>query len=233
MRLFGEALLMTFTEVAPEYDADFSEWYNREHLDERINLPGFRRARRYQAVSAPIRYLSMYEAISIGDIASPRYLELLGKQTEWSQRVIKRFVKWQRVAGKVMVDAAHGIGGFMAIARLPVDASRAEALRGWLATDVFPSLIRAPSVIGAFAVMADTEADDRLTRGLGQIPMPGRIPEWVILVEGTDLGAVRVAVEKWLTPGLERFVSGSGGTVMVHTYQILSVNQRLGEDALA
>ena len=72
MRLFGQAMLMTFTEVAPEHSADFSEWYNREHLDERINLPGFRRARRYEAVRAPIRYVSTYEATSINDPGAPR-----------------------------------------------------------------------------------------------------------------------------------------------------------------
>ena len=43
MQLYGQGLLMTFTEVKPELEADFNEWYNREHLDERINLPGFRR----------------------------------------------------------------------------------------------------------------------------------------------------------------------------------------------
>ena len=44
MQLFGTGYMITFTEVAPGIEDDFNEWYNREHLDERIDLPGFRRA---------------------------------------------------------------------------------------------------------------------------------------------------------------------------------------------
>ena len=54
MELYGKGLLMTFTEVSSELEADFNEWYNREHLMERVNIDGFRRARRYEAVKAEI-----------------------------------------------------------------------------------------------------------------------------------------------------------------------------------
>jgi hypothetical protein len=46
VQLFGAGFMITFTEVATDLDDNFNEWYNREHLDERIDLPGFRRARR-------------------------------------------------------------------------------------------------------------------------------------------------------------------------------------------
>jgi hypothetical protein len=228
MRLFGEALLMTFTEVAPAHDADFSEWYNREHLDERINLPGFRRARRYEALRAPIRYLSTYEATHIDDIASPRYLELLRQQTEWSQRVIQRFTKWHRISGRVLLDATHGIGGYLVLLRWPMLVSEAGTLLRWLLEEAFPEILPRPAVLGACAVMADIQADDRLTRGLGQTPREGRIPECAILVEGTDPGAIEAAARELLLPGLARF-AGAGEVPSLDTYRLLSVNQRLNE----
>jgi len=228
MRLFGQAMLMTFTEVAPEHDADFGEWYNREHLDERINLPGFRRARRYQAVRAPIRYLSTYEALRIDDIASPRYLELLKQQTAWSQRVIKRFTQWHRISGRVMLDVTHGVGACLALVRLPVRAEHAAALEEWLAADVLPALNGSPAVLGSCAVMMDLEADDRLTRGLGQVPREGRIPEWAIMADGTDLAALEAAVRTRLLPGLAHF-SAAEPMATVDTYSLLSMNQRLNE----
>jgi hypothetical protein len=49
MGLRGKGMLITFTEVDPADELDFNEWYNREHIDERVALPGFRRARRYVA----------------------------------------------------------------------------------------------------------------------------------------------------------------------------------------
>ena len=65
MQLYGKGLLMTFTEVPSLIEHDFNEWYNNEHLDERINIPGFRRARRYEAIKANIKYLTTYEALDL------------------------------------------------------------------------------------------------------------------------------------------------------------------------
>ena len=51
MSLYGKGMLITFSETPPEVEEDFNEWYNREHIDERVWMPGFHRARRYVAVS--------------------------------------------------------------------------------------------------------------------------------------------------------------------------------------
>lgn len=61
MALRGKGMLITFTEVAAADEQDFNEWYNREHIDERVNLPGFRRARRYVAVKGDPKYFATYE----------------------------------------------------------------------------------------------------------------------------------------------------------------------------
>ena len=45
MGLYGKGMLMTFTETLNEDEMDFNEWYNREHIDERVWMPGFHRAR--------------------------------------------------------------------------------------------------------------------------------------------------------------------------------------------
>ena len=49
MPLHGKGMLIVFNEVKARDERDFNEWYNREHIDERVNLPGFHRARRYVA----------------------------------------------------------------------------------------------------------------------------------------------------------------------------------------
>eukprot|EP01036_Dinobryon_divergens_P048149 gene48149-64611_t len=49
MALLGKGMLITLTEVSARDERDYNEWYNREHIDERMNLPGFHRARRYVA----------------------------------------------------------------------------------------------------------------------------------------------------------------------------------------
>jgi hypothetical protein len=44
MRLHGKGMLIVFKEVKAANERDFSEWYNREHIDERVNLSGSHRA---------------------------------------------------------------------------------------------------------------------------------------------------------------------------------------------
>ena len=37
MAFLGKGMLVTFTEVAPDLEDEFNEWYNREHIDERVD----------------------------------------------------------------------------------------------------------------------------------------------------------------------------------------------------
>ena len=51
-------VLMVWTDVAAETDALFNGWYNRQHLSEWVNVPGFRNGRRYRAVQGAPAYLA-------------------------------------------------------------------------------------------------------------------------------------------------------------------------------
>src|SRR6516225_6224783 len=117
MALRGKGMLVVFAEVKRRHERDFNEWYNREHIDERVNLPGFRRARRYRAVRGSPKYLATYECDSVEDLAAPGYLELLASQTPWTQAVMARFTRFQRLTLRVQVDQAHGVGGAVAAVR--------------------------------------------------------------------------------------------------------------------
>ncbi|MBM3492150.1 MAG: hypothetical protein FJX68_17260, partial [Alphaproteobacteria bacterium] len=93
MALQGKGMLVTFTQVPARFERDFNEWYNREHIDERVALKGFRRARRYIAHRASPKYVATYETRRVEDLADPDYMKLLANQTAWSQRVMARFDK--------------------------------------------------------------------------------------------------------------------------------------------
>ncbi len=232
MRLFGKGLLLTFTEVPAPDDADFNEWYNREHLDERINLPGFRRARRYEAIDAGIRYLSTYEALEPNAIASPAYLEVLRNQTAWSRAVMGKFNKWHRMTCRVVADETHGMGAYLALVRVFPKPETAEGLESWLSTEALPSIARKPGVVGASAAIVDREIDDRLSRGLGQKPGGAVLPEWAILVEGTLLAATLEAAKTHLADRLGSVAAPSTSPVF-ETYHMLFANMRLSDAELA
>lgn len=126
MKLFGDGMMIAFTAVARDLEDEFNEWYNREHLDERINLPGFRRARRYEAIAAEIKYMSTYECEMPTDIGSPTYLDALAQPSDWSKKIMPNFTNWHRMVARVVADSSHGMGAFLALARFHPDPGKAH-----------------------------------------------------------------------------------------------------------
>ena len=55
------AVLAIWTDAAADSEAEFNEWYNRQHVNERCDVPGFLSGRRYRALSGRPRYLALYD----------------------------------------------------------------------------------------------------------------------------------------------------------------------------
>ena len=53
-------ILAIFNNVAPGREAEFEEWFQHEHLAERIAVPGFLLGRRYEALSGQPRFFNYY-----------------------------------------------------------------------------------------------------------------------------------------------------------------------------
>ena len=56
-------ILAIFNNAASGREAEFEEWFQHEHLAERIAVPGFLLGRRYEALSGQPRYFNFYIVI--------------------------------------------------------------------------------------------------------------------------------------------------------------------------
>jgi len=83
----GTALLMVFTDIDTEQDADFNDWYNQEHVADLLALPGFLNGARYEAAKGGPRYLACYELESAEAVQTPEYLAFRRSPSAWTQRV--------------------------------------------------------------------------------------------------------------------------------------------------
>ena len=83
----GKGLFMVWVDIPADKEEDFNRWYNEEHLDELLAIPGVLNAARYVAVSGSPKYLSCYELESVEVPDSPEYRVHLDHPTEWSKRV--------------------------------------------------------------------------------------------------------------------------------------------------
>ena len=225
MPLFGKGMLIVFTEVKARDERDLNEWYNREHIDERINLPGFHRARRYVAVRGSPKYLATYECDTVDDLATPGYLHLLANQTPWTQAVMARFTHFHRLTLRLQVDLTHGIGGALASVRFVPDPRRRKALATWLRQTALPRAIARPGLLGAAAVENDIEIANAPLQEKSMDHPKADEAEWVVLLEGADAASTGAAARAhFKLSTLKPF----GVTVAptIGTYRLLFGNQQ-------
>jgi hypothetical protein len=73
--LLGKAVMINWSDVAPEHRQAYYEWHGREHMVGRVAIPGFRRGRRYIAAQASRDFLVCYEVEDVAVLTSKAYLD--------------------------------------------------------------------------------------------------------------------------------------------------------------
>jgi hypothetical protein len=218
-------MLITLTEVKSRDESDFNEWYNREHIDERVNLPGFHRARRYVAVRGSPKYLATYECDTVDDLAIPSYLRLLANQTAWSQAVMARFTHFNRLTLRIQVDLTHGVGGAVTCVRFVPDVRKRNVLADWLERTALPRAIARAGMLGACAAENDIDVANAPVQDKSMDHPKALDAEWVVLLEGADPAATAAAARDGLKlSALKRF--GVTKAPVVGTYRLLYGNDR-------
>ena len=92
-----KGLLLMMTDIDPAHEEDFNRWYEEEHLDERMAIPGFINARRFTAIEGGPKYLALYDLELPEVLQSPAYRHVVGDGTsEWTRRMQKRFINFRR-----------------------------------------------------------------------------------------------------------------------------------------
>ena len=111
MPLSGTGMLITIMDADPAEEEDFNRWYDREHIVERVGIPGFLEARRYVTVAASPKYLNFYTTETLAALDSPAYRDKLKNGTPWTRHHSARFRNYTRVAARVTGSKGQGRGG--------------------------------------------------------------------------------------------------------------------------
>ncbi len=88
----GDGLLMVYSDVPAELDEEYNRWYNEEHIDQLLSIPGVLSAARYEAVSGGPKYLASYELASADVCQSDAWKDVVNSPTEWSKRMSPRVI---------------------------------------------------------------------------------------------------------------------------------------------
>jgi hypothetical protein len=132
------ALLALWNDVAPEVEPAYNEWHAREHVPERLTVPGFCWGRRYGHPSPPAmpRYLTLYGLRDAGVLDSEPYHRLLREPTPASAAMrpaLRHVSRWVCEISDTGGTATEQIAVWTS---LPDAASAREALAATRASGV-------------------------------------------------------------------------------------------------
>ena len=92
-----QGLLLVMTDINAANEADFNRWYEEEHLDERMRIPGFINARRFTALEGGPKYLALYDLESPDVLQSAPYRHIVGpEKSAWTKRMETQFINFRR-----------------------------------------------------------------------------------------------------------------------------------------
>lgn len=112
--LLGQGALVNWGGVVAEQEDDYNMWHSREHMPERLAVPGFRRGRRGVAVVGTpetLKYFMMYEAADADVFVSAPYLARLNDPTPWTRRILSAYIAPSRTICRVIASKGLGAGG--------------------------------------------------------------------------------------------------------------------------
>jgi hypothetical protein len=190
MPLAGKGMLLTSMDIDPSDDVDFNRWYDREHLEERVAIPGFLEARRYIAHQGSPKYLCLYSTETFDVLDSPAYRAKLASQTDWSRKTMARFKNMIRAVARITISRGQGRGAGLGIVRLRPMAGGEDKLRTALQQKLDPE--KSDGIISMHLI----ENDPALSKPLTDEPASPNLGsgDWFVLIDGTHVNAISAAI---------------------------------------
>ena len=190
MPLAGKGMLLTSMDIDPSDDVDFNRWYDREHLEERVAIPGFLEARRYIAHQGSPKYLCLYSTETFDVLDSPAYRAKLASQTDWSRKTMARFKNMIRAVARISISRGQGRGAALGIVRLRPAAGGEDKLRTALQQKLDPE--KSDGIISMHLI----ENDPALSKPLTDEPASPNLGsgDWFVLIDGTHVNAISAAI---------------------------------------
>jgi hypothetical protein len=187
--LLGESAVLVWNDVEDPGRELFYEWHDKEHIPERLAIPGFRRGRRYIRPGHSPEWLTMYEAADLDVVTSPEYLERLNSPTPGTLRTLRYFRNTSRAVCRIVCSTGSSSGGHVLAMRLDVPGAQSDAMCRHLGEDAFPRAMALTGVVACHLYAADQAASHMTTAESSSREFD--VPSWVVLAEATTFHAAQ------------------------------------------
>jgi hypothetical protein len=150
---------MDFSDVAED---EFHDWYDLEHLPERLSVPGFLNGERWIATKDPRISVAAYDLENVGVLKSAPYLAVAHDQaTPWTRRVTGRCKRLIRYEGERITPgdqlAPVEAAALLLVAMNAAPEHEAE-FNEWYNAEHIPALAAVPGTLCARRYRGDAAA---------------------------------------------------------------------------
>ena len=190
MSFWGTAAMVAWHDLSAGAEVEHDDWHSREHLLERVAIPGFRRGRRCRAIEAAEAYFLLYEVDDLATLTSPAYVDRLNDPTPWSQQVIPSIRNMTRTLCRLRTTTGHGVGTAVLTVRIAAPPTTRDALLRRCAERIQWWGQRERGVVAAHLLEGEPAAsgiqtDEKRLRG-----GTDRVADVVMMVESYDVATL-------------------------------------------
>jgi hypothetical protein len=189
MTLAGSAVLAIWNGIEPEAEEEFVAWHVREHIPERVGLPGFLRGRRYVATQGFPKYFNFYETETVATLSSPVYLARLDSPSPWTKAVVAHFKDTSRTICAVRASLGHGDGAAIVAIRLSTSLS-SQAFTEALIREIGVDAMETPGIVGFHVLQGDSAASNQKTAEKKLRDKADEVADWIFLLEAVDIETI-------------------------------------------
>ena len=149
----AKGLLFAAFDYAPAQEDEFHDWYDLEHVPERLRVPGFLNARRWLSDEHPKVAVATYDLESRAVLDSAPYQAIgYDNASIWTKRVTAIATRLLRFDGEQInpgdVVGPEAANGLLAAA-MNVDPAAEAEFNAWYDTEHLPQLAAVPGVLAA------------------------------------------------------------------------------------
>ncbi|HTT79128.1 MAG TPA: hypothetical protein VMF86_05570 [Stellaceae bacterium] len=142
---------MDYSQVAQD---EFDDWYDTEHIPERLRVPGFLNAERWLGATNPQHSLALYDLDNVGVLQSAPYRAVGGANgSPWTKRVTGRTKSMIRLEGEQLRpgDALAPVGAAAALLFIAMNVApeHENEFNEWYNAEHLPQLGAVPGVLSA------------------------------------------------------------------------------------
>ena len=190
-----KAVSVMWTEIPEEVEHDLNEWYDREHVKNRVDIPGYLWGKRYRAVQGGPAYMAVYATEGPHVQAGGDFLEVVTSPTVGETEFAPHFFNSIRMMCDVTASVGDAEGGFAGFLTVTPRDGAADALRSHIVDTALPELLAHHGIMAAHLWERNDETTAMASRGFpgDNLPKSMMTPDWMLAYEGTSLEDVMAA----------------------------------------